>query len=230
MPNSIAPEHFRDWNEHMIQRYDPEIFHHHPRSLVRWVERKRAALVRKRLGATGEHDVLDVGCGAGNLLENLPGKSKQGIDLSPYMVRRARERLGNSAAIVQGDAEQLPYAGQSFDRVIASSLFSHVLHPEQVIKEISRVTRVGGRVVISICHEDQIERGLRWVKALGLEKRFFGAPGQAHVYTIEYHLHRFSLPRLKALTGAGLREVKMSGVPFIFPAHWVGVYEKMDAK
>jgi ubiquinone/menaquinone biosynthesis C-methylase UbiE len=225
MPDTLAPEHFRDWNEHMIQRYDPEIFHHHPRSLVRWVERKRVAGVIRNLNASAEHRILDVGCGAGNILEQLPGK-RQGIDLSSYMVKRARERLGNNAQIVQGDAEQLPYADGAFDRVLASSVLSHVLHPEQVVREITRVTRVGGRMVISISHEDQIERGLRWVKALRLERSFFGNTAQAHVYTIEYHLHRFSLKRLRALAGNALKELRLARVPFIFPVHWIAVYEK----
>jgi ubiquinone/menaquinone biosynthesis C-methylase UbiE len=228
MPDTLAPEHFRDWNEHMIQRYDPEIFHHHPRSLVRWVERKRVASVISNLAASAEHQILDVGCGAGNILEQLPGK-RQGVDLSSYMVKRARERLGDKAQVSLGDAEQLPYADGSFDRVLASSLLSHVLHPEQVIKEITRVTRVGGRIVISISHEDQIERGLRWVKTLGLARMFFGNTAQAHVYTIEYHLHRFSLKRLQSLAGSTLKEVKLSRVPFIFPVHWIAVYEKTGA-
>jgi ubiquinone/menaquinone biosynthesis C-methylase UbiE len=227
MPETLAPEHFRDWNEHMIQRYDPEIFHHHPRGIVRWVERKRVAAVKRNLAAKHEHRILDVGCGAGNILEQIPGRSRHGIDLSAYMVKRARERLWDDAQIVQGDAEQLPYADQSFDCVIASSLLSHVLHPEQVLKEVTRVTRIGGRVVISISHEDQIEKGLRWVKALGLDRRFFGGATQAHVYTIEYHLHRFSLKRLRSLIGSELREINLTRVPFIFPVHWIAVYERV---
>jgi ubiquinone/menaquinone biosynthesis C-methylase UbiE len=118
-----------------------------------------------------------------------------------------------------------------FDRVVASSLLSHVLHPDRIITEIRRVTRPGGRVVISVCHEDQIERGLRWARALGLQRRMLGdveAPGPARIYSVEYHLHRFSPQRLIDVIGGALRIVSMTRVPFIFPVHWVAACERVD--
>ena len=229
MPDSMAPEDFRDWNEQMVQRYDPEVFHHHPRGIVRWVESRRVRTVIRCLGAAAEHQILDVGCGGGNLLALLPGSRRCGIDLSAPMIKRAHERLGRDAALIHGDAEQLPFADESFDRVVLSSVLSHVLHPERVIAEIRRVTRPGGRIVISISHEEQIERGIRWAKALGLDKRFFGnaqAPGEIQVYNVEYHLHRFAPKRVIDLVGDRLKIVKTRRVPLIFPVHWVGVYER----
>src|SRR5208283_453174 len=170
MPDTVAPEHFRDWNEEMVRRYDPEVFHHHPHAAVRWVESKRVRAVVRQLRAGSEHCILDVGCGAGNILSQLPGRRRYGLDLSQFMLGHAGERLGRSAVIMHGDAEQLPFAEATFDRVVASSLLSHVLHPERVVAEIKRVTKPGGRVVISVSHEDQIERGIRWLQALGMTR------------------------------------------------------------
>ena len=230
MTDPLVPEHFADWNEQMIRRYDPEIFHHHPRGMVRWVEKRRVGAVVRELDADVKHRVLDVGCGAGNILEQLPAGEKHGLDLSPYMVKRAKERLGNSAKILRGDAEQLPFENGTFDRVIASSLLSHVLHPEQVVSELSRVTKPDGRIVISICHEDQIERGLRWARSFGLQRLFFGAAqtdNSPQVYNVECHLHHFSPKRLREVTMNRLREVSMVKAPlFIFPVHWIGTYVK----
>ena len=37
----VNPEEFREWNERMLGKHDPDIFHHHPNILVRFVEKKR---------------------------------------------------------------------------------------------------------------------------------------------------------------------------------------------
>lgn len=221
-----APEHFSEWNEQMVRRYDPEVFHHHPRGVVRWVERRRAAAVISSIDARPEHRILDVGCGAGNMMARLPHGKRFGIDLSRFMVDRARERLKNDAEILLGDAEQLPFPSQSFDRVIASSLFSHVLHPDKVAAEIKRVVKPGGRIIVSVSDEDQIERGLRLAKSLFLERLFVGSPGPVRVYNTEYHLHHFSLKRMREVMGSGVRERSLRRVPvYLFPVHWVAVYE-----
>ncbi|HYG75398.1 MAG TPA: methyltransferase domain-containing protein [Planctomycetota bacterium] len=225
MHDALAPEHFADWNEQMILRYDPDVFNHHPRSLVRWVENKRHAQVIRLLAARPEHRILDVGCGAGYILSKLPGAFRHGLDISTFMVKRAQERLGNDATIVQGDAEKLPYPDASFDRVIASSLLSHVLHPEQVVRELRRVVTPNGRVVISVCDEDQIERGMAWMNSLGaLGRLFVGSESQPKVYNVEYHLQKFSLPRLREVVGTTLKEIAVRRVPVVFPVHAVAVY------
>jgi len=229
----VLPEHFADWNEEMIQRYDPEIFHHHPRGVVRWVENKRVKAVLRGLRAAPTDRVLDVGCGAGNILARVDAAERHGIDLSKFMVKRAVALLADKGKIVQGNAESLPYADASFDCVIASSLLSHVLHPEIVISELKRVTRSGGRIVISVSQEEQIEKGLAWVRGLGLARFFFGSgksgsgdgqPPLSQVYHVDYHLHRFSLKRLRELVGFSLTESSSSNVPFVFPVHAIVVY------
>jgi ubiquinone/menaquinone biosynthesis C-methylase UbiE len=226
MPDTTAPEHFSDWNEQMIQRYDPEVFTHHPRSIVRWVENKRSRTVIRALQARPEHRILDVGCGAGHILHELPGEQRHGIDLSEFMVKRAQDRLAGNAKVVRGDAEKLPYDDASFDRVLASSLLSHVLHPEVVIGELKRVTKPGGRIVISICLEDQIEKGLRLARTMKLGSFFSGPNGEPQAYNVEYHLHHFSLKRLREAVGTHLAERSVCRIPFVFPVHAIAIYNR----
>jgi SAM-dependent methyltransferase len=109
---------------------------------------------------------------------------------------------------------------------VASSLLSHVLHPERVVKELKRVTRPGGLVVVSISDEGQIERGMRWAKSLGLQKLFGGekVSEAQSAYHVDYHLHRFSLRRLRALVGDDLEEISVTRIPFFFAVHYVVVY------
>jgi ubiquinone/menaquinone biosynthesis C-methylase UbiE len=128
--------------------------------------------------------------------------------------------------VVQGDAEQLPFPDGAFDRVAASSLLSHVLHPERVVAELRRVTKSGGRVVFSISVEEQIERGMRLAKKLGLQRLLGGEKvvETKSAYHVDYHLHRFSLKRLRDLVGESMEELKRTPVPILFPVHWVVVY------
>jgi ubiquinone/menaquinone biosynthesis C-methylase UbiE len=226
MSESHAPEHFADWNEQMIRKYDPDVFHHHPKGIVRWVETRRTAAVLRSIAAKPEHSILDVGCGTGTMLSRLPGNQRIGIDLSRFMVNRARERLGSSVQVLLGDAEELPFPTASFDRVIASSLFSHVLHPDRVAAELKRVLKPGGRIVVSVSDEDQIEKGMLLAHVLLFDRFFLRQEGQVRVFNVEYHLHKFSRKRMRDVMGEGVVERSLRRVPTVlFPVHWVAIYE-----
>lgn len=228
MPQSM-PEHFSDWNEQMVARHDPEAFHQHPRAVVRWVENTRVTAALRLLEAGSSYRVLDIGCGAGNVLERIQAQERHGIDLSGVMAERARKRLGKAATIVQGDAEELPFAAGSFDRVLCSSVLSHVLHPERVLAEAYRVLKPGGRLVVSVSHEAAIERGIRLARALLFGPLLLGRssqPVREHVYSSEYHLHHFDLTYLHESAAKLPRERALSKVPWIYPVHLVALYVK----
>jgi SAM-dependent methyltransferase len=99
--------------------------------------------------------VLEIGCGTGNLwLENrdrLPPALRLVLaDLSPGMVATARARLGDLAArpaCLAADARALPFAGGSFDAVVANHVLYHVPDREWALAEVRRVLRRGGRFV-----------------------------------------------------------------------------------
>lgn len=80
-------------------------------------------------------DVLDIGCGNGNLLAALlearPEAHYHGVDLSPNMAAEARRRLGDGVSIQVGDAEHLPCASASFDLLICNAVFHHCTAPEK---------------------------------------------------------------------------------------------------
>ncbi len=114
----------------------------------------------KRLAAQpGEH-LLEVGFGTGSALVELarsvgPEGHVRGLDLSPGMLGVAQQRLveGRSAERVQlalGDARSMPYADRSFDGAFSSftlELFE-AEDLQQVLKEIRRTLRPGGRLVV----------------------------------------------------------------------------------
>jgi len=98
-------------------------------------------------------NVLDVGCGAGSWHPRLAaGTVVVGVDLMLGMLREARTTdlaLRPRPALVQADAQALPLATASFDRVLCAGVLYHVPNCQQALLEIRRVLRPGGRAIIS---------------------------------------------------------------------------------
>jgi ubiquinone/menaquinone biosynthesis C-methylase UbiE len=102
--------------------------------------------------------VLEVAVGTGNVFEQIVSMNKngrnEGIDLSPEMLKRAKERLKkrfSNYSLKMADAYSLPYPDGTFDVIINSYMFD--LLPEkdfsQVLLEFKRVLKPGGRMVIT---------------------------------------------------------------------------------
>lgn len=92
-------------------------------------------------------DALDVGCGPGALTEVLAERlgpdHVKGIDPSKAFVAAARQRLPD-VRVVEGNAEDLPYADDSFDVVVAQLVVHFMRRPVPALREMSRVARPGG--------------------------------------------------------------------------------------
>jgi len=108
------------------------------------------------LAAPAASDVIvDVGCGNGTYLAELArrglGGRALGVDLSLGMLAAARERLSGAerpAALANADAAALPLRDGMADLVLAPHMLYHVPDPAAALRELRRVTRPGGRVVI----------------------------------------------------------------------------------
>jgi SAM-dependent methyltransferase len=98
--------------------------------------------------------VVDVGCGTGRALRPLrhatgPAGTVIAIDVTAEMLSHARPAaLEASAALVLADARSLPLADASADAVFAAGLINHLPDPEAGLRELARVTRPGGRLVL----------------------------------------------------------------------------------
>lgn len=98
--------------------------------------------------------VLEVGVGTGLSLPHYRSDLRvTGIDISPEMLRIARRRVaergvGNIDAVLEMDAEELRFPDDSFDIVIAMYVASVVPSPARMVREIQRVCRPDGDIVI----------------------------------------------------------------------------------
>jgi SAM-dependent methyltransferase len=103
----------------------------------------------KTVGVRPDEDVLDVACGTGNatIPAAAAGARVIGLDLTPAMLARARERAaGLEIEWVEGDAEELPFEDERFDVVLSTFGCMFAPRHEVVADEIARVLRAGGRL------------------------------------------------------------------------------------
>jgi SAM-dependent methyltransferase len=97
--------------------------------------------------------VLDVATGTGNaaIPAAATGARVTGLDVAPGLLTTARTRAtaaGVQVELVEGDAEDLPFADASFDVVLSTLGVQFAPHHEQTASELARVLRPGGRIAL----------------------------------------------------------------------------------
>lgn len=108
--------------------------------------------------------VLDLACGTGRWLPLLVARgasSVVGLDRSAAMLRIAREKAGIHSAIVLADCLRLPFPDSAFDFAICSFALNHIEPLDLMARELARVTKWQGQVVISEMHPDAYANGWR---------------------------------------------------------------------
>jgi ubiquinone/menaquinone biosynthesis C-methylase UbiE len=173
-------------------------------ALGRITERLEERLIVALLGALPGRRLLDVGCGDGRLLALAAGEGAAafGLDPDPAMLEAARQRArraGIEASFLAGRIEALPFADRSFDIVAAVTVLCFVADAPGALKEIARVLRPGGRLVLG-----ELARGSLWA-AIRRLRGAFGSP-------LWRAAHFRSAAELAALAGAaGLEVVSQKG-------------------
>lgn len=109
--------------------------------------------IQTAIAPTATMRILDLGCGPGIIVAVLAPLVEEvvGFDLTPEMLRKARERCSQSGVenvrLLLGNAEKLPFKDGTFDAVVTRCTIHHFKDPRVVISEMARVTRSSGRVV-----------------------------------------------------------------------------------
>ena len=101
--------------------------------------------------------ILEVGCGDGKLLSLLSKKNKfVGLDISSFALKKAMKNISNiNASLIKGNVLDLDFNNSTFDLVICDGLIEHYSDKiEKIIKEIYRVTKRGGYLIIILTNKD----------------------------------------------------------------------------
>jgi SAM-dependent methyltransferase len=140
-----------------------------------WVtdeERIRRLVSAARL--SGSERVLDIATGPGYVAEGFARAAREvvGIDLTEAMlsiaVERTKQRGIANLSFQKGNAENLPFGNEEFDIVVCRLALHHVREPLRVVREMTRVCRTGGTVLVEdIYASEHAERAAyqdRWEK------------------------------------------------------------------
>jgi malonyl-CoA O-methyltransferase len=104
-----------------------------------------------------ELNILEIGCGTGNLTEILvnqwPAASITALDIAPAMITVAEQRINSNSntrflhADVEAWASEAPT--DSFDLIVSNACFQWLSHPWQTLKHMQRILRTGGLLVFT---------------------------------------------------------------------------------
>jgi ubiquinone/menaquinone biosynthesis C-methylase UbiE len=137
-----------------------EVYDHDGNPLLPLEERHLPGLI----GAVAGLDVADVGCGTGRHAIPLAvaGARVTALDFSPRMLAVARGKPGaERVRFVEHDlGAPLPLADRSFDRVLCCLVAEHVADLPGFFRELARVCRPGGAVIVSVAHPALLLRGV----------------------------------------------------------------------
>lgn len=130
-----------------VERLDAD---HSSDALQVFLHKQRYSFALERISR--EDAVLEVGTGVGCFSKMLVdyGVAFTGLEYDPGACQCTRERVNGRGIVVEGDAQQLPFADASFTVVVCLEVLEHLRDYRAAVAEIHRCLRPGGRAIISV--------------------------------------------------------------------------------
>lgn len=125
--------------------------------LVKFVHVNRlTSIIKEVLSGGKDVKILDAGCGEGHLIERLNNKNSNnqyyGIDITDLAIKKAKERCPFATLKIM-DLSKINFDDASFDYVICTEVLEHIHAYTDVIKELKRVLKKGGYLIITFPNE-----------------------------------------------------------------------------
>ena len=132
---------------------------HYDKKWTFYVDATVRATMRRLPSDIGRR-MLDVACGTGAFLQTViaayPKVRATGVDISPEMLAVARKRLPAGVELQMASADALPFRDGSFDTLTTISAFHFFRTPNDVLNEMRRVLRPGGKLVVTDWCDDYL--------------------------------------------------------------------------
>jgi ubiquinone/menaquinone biosynthesis C-methylase UbiE len=178
---------------------------------------QRMAIERARI--TPGQRVLDLGCGPGDGTARIAaaGATAYGLDYSQGMLDKAREEPGAAGRLIRGDAGRLPFHDAAFDKIICTNSFHHYPDHEGALRELRRVLKPGGLLVLV---DPRRDNPLGWLAIDFFERRVFQL-AEVRIYTPAEWKH--------LLAQAGFSAADVNPGPAWQPVPWAEVFIEATA-
>ncbi len=177
---------------------------HHPNKSAPWQlkmfnrslkKKMKVAALAGHFPALADRDCLLVTCGDNNGAINYKLRALGGrwtwADFETQGIPGMEELLGEPVVKLDGQTSRLPFPDGSFDLVVSIDVHEHLNDPLPVTRELARVTRAGGTVIVTTPNGNEKKLAVRIKKAIGMDAKAYG--------------HRrtgFDIPDLRQLTEA----------------------------
>jgi len=201
------------WNDALAREHDIDDYYARSTALIRWIERRRLAHIRRMVAAGPTDRVLEVGCGGGHVLRMFSGSRLTGVDVSGAMLDKARRNLhGLDVRLLKGELHELDFGPASFDTIICTEVLEHVVEPESILEQMRRLLAPGGRAVVTIPNDHLIHRlkGIVRRTGLGLLPPFRGISWGGD----RYHLHVWRRNEMRQLLARFFRVDEVCAAPY----------------
>ena len=162
--------------------------------------------------------ILDVGIGSGNSLRFLKGNVRiYGIDINNVMLGTARNSLDGKPKLTQANAENIPFSKNKFDYVICTgNTYGNFENPDECLKEMIRVVKPKGKVILGVYSEDALEVQLELYKKIGLDVESYNE--EAVYGSDDFISRRFSKEKLEDIARqhvAPIEIIKLTPISYI---------------
>lgn len=118
-------------------------------------------VISKLLPPDGNIKFLDFGCGTGYQLSHIrkirPSFRITGADISPQALKSAGKRVPGSAFVAIRPDQSIPLRNNTYDCILASDVLEHIIETRQAFRELSRILKPGGQIIITVPHNGKIK-------------------------------------------------------------------------
>jgi methionine biosynthesis protein MetW len=149
-------------------------------------------------------DILDLGCGSGNVTKLYLKKGRvTGVDVSPLALTHAK-KLGIRTVHQDLNNTPYPFAASSFDVVLMTDVLEHLLDPKRILTECRRLIKPDGKTIITVPNFARLGNRLSMMMGDPRDLLHFEKYGD----DLE-HFHWFTKPKLlHLLHAAGFRHIR----------------------
>jgi len=161
------------WNEILNENQPMELVREHKNPVIRAKEEKRIEKIIECIGKQRNVTVADLGCEKGELAKRISLMYEDILccDIDVNVLNDARNNISNNnVKYFACDICETGLLDNTVDICIASEVIEHLPEPEKAVSELARITKPGGRVIISVPNEKVVLSLKNIAKMIGMRK------------------------------------------------------------
>jgi ubiquinone/menaquinone biosynthesis C-methylase UbiE len=171
--------------------------------------------------------ILEAGCGYGRVTRMIVpyGPKIIGVDISKTMVDFCSESFPVNFRACIADITELPFADSSFDKVICNGTIEHVENPEKAIKELVRVLKPGGIILVSATNSWSLYAPIKILRNVLFKSEIIAR----HISPLwfKYQFKKQGMEVLKIVADSFAASINIWRITFP-PKSWLGIFKKLD--